>query len=139
MNGLKSYALYFAWVIALCGLLISLYFGELLRYEPCHLCWYQRIFLFPLVILLGMGTYREDYNSAIYGIALAILGGLFALYQIVETYIPALRVQALCGEKSSCTESVFLLFGWISFPILSLAGFALIAMLLGMVCVRSKP
>ena len=127
---LAKYPLYLAWVISLAGLLISLYVGEGLKMEPCHLCWYQRIFLFPLAILLGIATFREDNNFAFYAFVMACLGGFFAVYQVLQQHIPALKASVLCGTHSDCSETVFQLFGFLTFPLLSAVGFAMIATLL---------
>ena len=130
MSSFKTYALYFAWVISLAGLVLSLYFGELLRFEPCRLCWYQRIFLFPLAILLGLASYREDKGFVPYALVLSFLGGLFALYQVLELYIPAVRTPALCGYTTDCSTQTFELWGFLTFPLLSFVGFISIFVLL---------
>lgn len=131
MNWLKTYALYFAWVISLIGLLASLYFGEMLHYEPCRLCWYQRIFFFPLAFILGIAAYRQDRQIVIYTLPLVALGALFALYQVLEGFIPALSAPALCGRKSDCSAHILTLFGgWVTLPMLSLLGFVVVGGLL---------
>ena len=84
MNFLRSFGLYLAWVIALAGALLSLYFSELNHIEPCRYCWYQRVALFPLAIQLGIFTYRGDTNAALYGIPLCFVGFLAALIQSVD-------------------------------------------------------
>ncbi len=127
---MRRWALYFAWVVTLIGLFVSLYFGEILKVEPCRLCWYQRCCLFPLTILLGIATYRDDRNFIPYGMVLAFLGCGFAIYQWLETTFPSLRTAAICGYVNDCTESVFMLFGFMTLPIMSATGFALIFLLL---------
>ncbi|MBS0626135.1 MAG: disulfide bond formation protein B [Verrucomicrobia bacterium] len=123
MRFLRSYALYLAWVVSLLGLLMSLYFGEMLRFEPCRLCWYQRICLFPLALILGIGAYKEDSRIASYALPLAAIGGLFAFYQLLEIYIPVLRSPALCGYTSDCADRTHDLWGVAALPLLSLLGF----------------
>lgn len=130
MRWLKSYALYFAWVIALSGTMLSLYFGELLRYEPCRLCWYQRIFLFPLAIILGIGAYRQEGRISSYALPLCLLGGAFSLYQVLEIYVPSVRTPALCGYINECSNTLFELWGFITFPLISLVGFVAMIVLL---------
>jgi disulfide bond formation protein DsbB len=128
MTWVRSYALYLAWTIALAGVAISLYFGEVLQVEPCRLCWYQRIALFPLALFLGIATYKNDAKLAIYATPFVILGGLFALYQTALLYFPALEIDALCG--SSHCAPVFSFFGFLTFPLLSLIGFGAIGLFL---------
>lgn len=130
MQRLFYISLYFAWVVSLTGFLTSLYFGEVLSLEPCRLCWYQRASLFPLALLLGIATYRNDRTMAGYCIPLSLIGMSFALYQILEQYFPSLQNTVLCDHSVSCRESVFTLFGFMTFPMVSAMGFFLIFMFL---------
>src|SRR5258708_1453446 len=116
MKLLHKYALYLAWIIALVGFFVSLYFGEVSGKEPCHLCWYQRVALFPIVLLLGNATYKEDRHIVVYAMPLVILGGLFALYQIVGVWFPFLQGHAVCGYTDECADPVFKLFGFLTLP-----------------------
>lgn len=137
MIWLRKYALYFAWLLSLSGFFLSLYVSALLNYEPCPLCWYQRIALFPLAVLLGIAVYRDDRSFALYALVLAAIGEFFALYQIFERYIPALQALPLC-RNSGCHEPVFLWFGFFTFPIVSAIGFALIGIFLLIARKRSR-
>jgi disulfide bond formation protein DsbB len=130
MKMIRSYALYVAWVIALSGLLISFYFEEVLGKEPCPLCWYQRIGLFPLVILLGIASYRNDRNIAIYATPLALLGAAFALLQVMLQSFPDNFGGVVCKEGTECLTPVFKLFGFFTFPMFSALGFFAIAFFL---------
>jgi disulfide bond formation protein DsbB len=71
-----------AWVAALIATIGSLYFSEVLHYIPCTLCWYQRIFMYPLAIILGMAFYRNDNDIAKYTLPLSIIGMLISGYHI---------------------------------------------------------
>lgn len=127
MNFLRSFGLYLAWVIALAGALLSLYFSELNHIEPCRYCWYQRVALFPLAIQLGIFTYRGDTNAALYGIPLCFVGFLAALIQSVDLM---LDIHGLCGSTFPCDKEMIYLFDLIPFCWLSGIGFFLIAFLL---------
>lgn len=109
--------LYVAWVVALVGLFASLFYGEVLQMEPCRLCWYQRIGLFPLALFLGIAWYKNDQKIALYSIPLVAFGGFFSLYQSATQLFPVLQITALCGEGSPCTLAGYL-------PYLSFLGFA---------------
>lgn len=135
---IKNHALYLAWLIALVGLLCSVFFGELLHHEPCRLCWYQRVCLFPLVLILGIGAYKEDAKITVYALPLALLGMLFALYQVLGIFLPSLSTPALCGYKSECSEQLVELWGFLSFPLVSLIGFFLIFLFLWIARSSSK-
>lgn len=130
MKGYKGYFLYFAWVIAFSGAILSFYFGEIQEIEPCHLCWYQRMALFPLVVLLGIAAYRDDRAIVLYALPFSFIGLFFALYQVIEPYVPFLQSEALCGRRGDCQDPVFLLFGVLSLPILSGLGFLAISFFL---------
>ena len=119
----KNNRLYVAWVIALVALFGSLFYGEVLQMEPCRLCWYQRIGMFPLALFLGIAWYKDDYKIALYSVPLVALGGLFALYQSASQLFPVLQITVFCGEGTPCTLASYA-------PYLSFLGFASIASLI---------
>jgi disulfide bond formation protein DsbB len=123
MTWLRNHTLYAAWVISLCALLGSLYYGEVLDMEPCRLCWYQRIGMFPLPLFLGIATFRDDHRIAYYCLPLVAFGGLFAIYQSLVQIFPALHHAALCGHSSYCTVAS-------PIPFLSALSFISIALLI---------
>lgn len=135
---IKNHALYMAWLIALIGLLCSVFFGELLHHEPCRLCWYQRVCLFPLVLILGIAAYKEDARIIVYAMPLALLGIFFALYQVLGIFIPKMSTPALCGYKINCSEQLMEFWGFLSFPLISLIGFLLIFFFLRLARSSSK-
>lgn len=126
----QRFGLYFAWVAALFGSLMSLFFSEVLAFQPCNLCWYQRICLFPLAVQLGIATYRSDRSFIRYALPLCGIGALFAAYQTAEQLIPGFSPIDLCGAGPRCDEDPLMLFGIFSIAMLSLAGFVTIAVLL---------
>ena len=75
-------ALGLAWTIALTASLAVLFIGEVLGQTPCVLCWFQRAFMFPLAIVLGLGLWWQDPRVGRYGVALALGGAAVALYHI---------------------------------------------------------
>jgi disulfide bond formation protein DsbB len=123
----EGMSLYFAWAVALAGFCLCVFFGEVLQYEPCPLCWYQRIALFPLVLILGIAAFRNDARIIPYALPLSIIGALFALFQIFERHFPSLQKTGVCNLGEACSETVFLLFGFLDLPTLSAMGFALIS------------
>ncbi|MCH9610003.1 MAG: disulfide formation protein [Chlamydiales bacterium] len=135
---ITKYGLYFAWLLAAIGTLISLYFSEVKMMEPCHLCWYQRICLFPLVILLGIAAYRGFLGIASYALPLAALGFMLALYQVMMQEIPGWNPIDICGGGPSCDDGITVL-GPITIPMLSMACFGVISALLSLVWYRSCP
>lgn len=127
---MRRYGLFWAWLIAALGTLISLYWSEGLHLEPCHLCWYQRICLFPLVIILWIAGVRGFIGIVPYVLPQVLLGAFIALYQIGIQEIPGWEPIHLCGAGPSCAEKLDIGLGPITIPMLSLAGFVLIALFL---------
>lgn len=72
-------ALYLAWLIALVSTLGALFIGEVMGKTPCVLCWYQRIAMFPLALILGIAVFLSDFSVRRYVLPLATIGGLIAL------------------------------------------------------------
>jgi disulfide bond formation protein DsbB len=138
-NVIKKYGLYTAWLIATCGMLLSLYFSDVKHYEPCHLCWYQRICLFPLSLLLGIAIYRGFLGIALYAIPQALFGLLLALYQIAIQEIPGWNPIDMCGAGPNCTEKIMIGLGPITIPMLSAVGFFTIALILITIAISDLP
>lgn len=126
----KRFALFFAWLISLSALLISLYSSEIQNIPVCHLCWYQRIFLYPLALILGLALFRDDLKIYIYTLPLSLLAALFALYQYLQQRFPNFGPISFCSTGPSCRDIHLQLFGFITFPLLSLVAALLISGLL---------
>src|SRR3990167_4327207 len=126
----KRFALFFAWVISLTALLITLYSSEIRNIPVCHLCWYQRIMLYPLAILLGIAIFRDDLKIYIYALPLSLIGALFAFYQYLLQMFPKFAPISFCSTGPSCSDIHLQIFGFITFPLLSLIAALLISALL---------
>jgi disulfide bond formation protein DsbB len=122
--------IFICWIIASVSTLGSLFFSEIMEFAPCALCWYQRIFMFPLVILLLVGLFPFDKNVIKYALPLALAGWGFALYHylLYSGYIPE-SIQP-CSQGVSCSETYLDLFGFLTIPMLSLISFSVLVTLL---------
>lgn len=134
MKLLKKYSLYFAWVVSVIATGGSLYLSEILLFNPCYLCWWQRIFMYPFVILLGIATFRHDHKFKVYALPLSIIGGSISLYHYLLQKVTFLQdVQGSCGEVS-CIVDPLNTFYWIpeaiTVPLLALIAFVLITIFL---------
>lgn len=127
---LKHSFLYFAWLIALIGFCFSIFYGEILGNPPCLLCWYQRIALFPLVILLGIAVYRGESMIIPYVLPIVVLGALVAVFHLLQPYVPLLQKAKVCSSEVPCSHAIFTIFGVSGLPLLSAIGFFLIALIL---------
>ena len=123
--------LFLGWLLVSVSTTISLFFSSVLEYEPCVLCWYQRICLFPMVFILAAGLFPTfDKNVIKYALPLSIAGGLTAFYHtlLYAGIIPE-SIQP-CSKGVSCTEKYIELFGFVSIPMLSFLAFSAIVVLL---------
>lgn len=117
---------YIAWIQAWIATLGSLFFSEVMHFTPCPLCWYQRIFMYPLVFILSVGIARKDKNLPYYVLPLSAGGWTIALYHNLLYYgwIPNL---VKCEQGVSCTTRFFAWYGFITIPLLSLIAFTVIS------------
>ena len=122
--------LFLCWLIVTISTLGSLFFSEIMQFAPCILCWYQRIFLFPLVLILATGLFSGDKGVTRYALPLAAAGWFVALYHnlLYSGIIPE-SIQP-CSRGVSCTEDYISLFGFLTIPMLSLLSFSAILALL---------
>lgn len=119
--------LFTAWLVALAAALGVLFVGEVLGQAPCYLCWHQRAFMFPLAVILGIATWRDDSGVAVYALPLALMGGLIAAIHLLLYWNILPRAIEPCGSGPSCTGGNMAIFGSIPLPLLSLLAFTLIA------------
>jgi disulfide bond formation protein DsbB len=122
--------LFLCWLLVSASTLGSLFFSNVMEFAPCVLCWYQRICLFPLVIILAAGLFPFDKSVVKYALPLVIVGWLTSLYHtlLYAGIIPE-NIQP-CTQGVSCTEEYIDLFGFLTIPMLSLLAFSTILALL---------
>lgn len=121
---------FISWVIALGAVIGSMGLSEILNLKPCALCWYQRIFMFPLAFVLGVGVYRKDNNSAYYALPLSIVGLVIAFYHTLLQWGIIKEVITTCSIDSSCAEPQINWFGFITIPFMSFLAFTVLTVLL---------
>ena len=119
-----------AWLVAASSTLASLFFSEVMGLIPCELCWYQRIFIFPLAVVLLVGLFPLERRVVNYALPLTVIGLLITLYHclLYFGYIPE-NLQP-CSQGVSCADDSMVLFGFLPIPLLSLAAFSTILALL---------
>jgi disulfide bond formation protein DsbB len=126
----KTNGLLLAFIISLVATCGSLFFSETAKYPPCELCWFQRIFIYPQVIILGLAVYKKDLKIIPYSLALSIIGLLISAYHNYIYYLSAITPITSCKPGVSCTTKYFATFGYITIPMMAFTGFILIISLL---------
>ncbi|WP_338451299.1 disulfide oxidoreductase [Niallia oryzisoli] len=118
--------LFIAWAASVIAMFGSLYFSEIRQFEPCKLCWYQRIVMYPFTILLGIAYVKRDYKIALYSMVLSAIGGSISIYHYSLQKLSFLAdIAPACG-RIPCTSQYINWFGFISIPLLALTAFTII-------------
>jgi len=122
---LEAHGLYLALLAAWIATLGSLYFSEVMHFVPCRLCWFQRIFMYPLAILVPIGLLRRDRGLPVYVLPLAVSGIAVSSYHLlVERGF--IRESTACRVTVSCALRWINWFGFITIPLLAFTAFAII-------------
>lgn len=129
---------YAAWTLALLSAAGSLFFSEVMDLPPCVLCWYQRIAMYPLVLIIGIGIAVDDAKWKVYALPLALIGLAISVYHnlIYYGFIPESLTP--CTEGVSCSERQIEWFGFITIPLMGLIAFLLISALIGFYRAKQK-
>ncbi len=128
-DGLTPFALHAAWIVSVLAMLGSLYLSQIAGLTPCEFCWFQRICMYPLTLLLGIAAFRGDIAIAKrYLLTMSIVGAGLAIYHYQLEHIAG--EPTACSVSAPCNSAAFNIFGFISIPFLSMAAFLLITTLL---------
>ena len=130
MNRLTKYAPYLAWAVAALSTAGSLFFSDILHYVPCALCWWGRIFMYPLVIIIGIGILRRERHWIPYALPLTLAGTGLALYHSLLQWGIIPEIIKPCVISVPCTTKYINLLGFITIPFLELLAFLTIAVCL---------
>lgn len=123
-------SLWLATLVAGMSMAGSLYFSEIANLVPCRLCWYQRIAMYPLVVILLVAAFRRDRGVRFYAVPLAVIGALISGYHYLIEWFPELESDGVCSVDMPCTFVWFRRLGFITIPFMALCGFlAVIALL----------
>ena len=122
--------LYLAWLTAIAATAGSLYFSEVRMFVPCALCWWQRIFMYPLVVVLGVATFRQDHQAWRTALPLSLVGLGTAGYHVLLQKVPGLAAPASCAAGVPCDLQYINWFGFVTIPVLAAVAFAIITLAL---------
>ncbi len=118
------------WLVATSSTLGALFFSEVMGLPPCVLCWYQRIFIFPLVLLLPVGLFPFDPKIVRYALPLSAVGWSIAFFHVLLTYGLIPESIKPCTQGVPCGTNPIEWFGFVNIPLLSFAAFSIITALL---------
>ncbi|MEM4397384.1 MAG: disulfide bond formation protein B [Candidatus Woesearchaeota archaeon] len=128
--------LFFAFLVSLFAVLGSLSFSEILKLEPCKLCWLQRIFFYPLVIFLGLPLFFKKFRNDLkvlkkYILIMALMGSLFSAYHyFIQVYGSFFKMNFVCDINGVSCSIAYFQFGYITIPLMALTGFLIIIVFL---------
>ena len=130
--------LFVGWLLAVVSTVGSLFFSEVMDYVPCVLCWYQRIPMYALAVILGIALVTQDVNVVKYAQPLALIGVALAAFHclLYLGYVPK-GIQP-CSQDIPCSEVKLQVWGFLTIPLMSLAAFLAIVFVLFLLK-RSKP
>lgn len=135
---IEENGLILAWLMAVIATMGSLFFSEVAKYDPCVLCWYQRILMYPLVLILGLAILKKDKNILPYMLVMSLMGLIIALYHYYVQVSGAEIVPcSVSGYSASCTQQFVLRYGYVTIVSMSATAFALISSI-GMVMVGKR-
>lgn len=118
--------LHLSWAIALVAMLGSLYFSEVKGYMPCKLCWYQRILMYPQVLILGIAAARKQ-QMYMYVLPMTLLGACISLYHYLMEKTDWIKSNSFSCGIVPCDAEYINWFGFVTIPFLALTGFVLIS------------
>ncbi|HUD18982.1 MAG TPA: disulfide bond formation protein B [Patescibacteria group bacterium] len=121
---IAPYARILGFLLALSAMAGSLFYSEIAKYPPCFLCWWQRIFMYPQVLLIAMGIMKDDKKVADYTIAMSIIGFVISVYQYYIQMGGGQLFQCDLNGGVSCTQHFPLEFGYVTLPMMGLTAFA---------------
>jgi disulfide bond formation protein DsbB len=134
---LSRQAVWLAWGVAAVATIGSLYFSEIADYLPCRLCWYQRIAMYPLAVVLLVGALLRDRRVTLYAAAFPLIGAAISIYHIYIEVNPEAE-SAACRAGVPCSTRWIDEFGYVTIPVMALSGFVLIGALLVLAAIAGK-
>jgi len=127
-----------AFVVAGTATLGSLFFSEVMQLPPCTLCWYQRVFMYPLVVIFGVSYVIQDRRSLFYSAPLIVVGWGTATYHLLLYYQIIPESFAPCVQGVSCTSRQIEWWGFVTIPLLSFLAFTALLFLCWTMALTNK-
>lgn len=113
-------ALVLALSVSLVAVMGSLFYSEVRGFEPCVLCWWQRVFLYPLPVIFGIALWKKDNQAFLYAVPLVVLAGLVAIYQYYAAFLGGTSLLSCTDAGGACSKVYVMAFGYITIELMSL-------------------
>lgn len=121
---IKAYGIEFSLILTITAIVSSLYYSNIVGFEPCTLCWYQRIFIYPQAILLVVALFRKEKTIIPYSITLAVISSLISAYhylvQRITDFNSQVSLATPCTLAGNCTSKFVFEYGYITIPMMAL-------------------
>jgi disulfide bond formation protein DsbB len=130
MDFIRKHGVKLAFVVTAIAVLGSLSYSDILGYEPCKLCWYQRIFMYPQLIILGIALYAKDRRAPFYATVLSLIGIPIAM---IHYFVQRGMLDVGCstvGYSVSCAKVFTMNLGYITIPLMAFTAFLMNALFL---------
>lgn len=128
ISEIKTNLLFAQFVISVASIFGSLFFSEIMKFPPCDLCWYQRIFIYPVALIILTGMYLKSKETIKFVTPFITFGLLAAIYHNL-VYYKIIQVIVPCAESAPCTAQQLNYLGFITIPLLSLVAFIMLMIL----------
>lgn len=126
----RTWGLWIAFALSFSASAMTLFYSEVLGFPPCPLCWWQRVFLYPQVVLFALAIWKGERRVIDYSIALSILGLGVALYHHMLQILPSGTLPCPAEGTVSCAQRLIFEFGYITFPFMAVSAFAFLLALM---------
>jgi disulfide bond formation protein DsbB len=131
-------SLLLAWIVSVVTTAGSLWFSEHFHFLPCELCWYQRILMYPLVVILGVGWFRRDRAVWMTALPFLVIGPVVSLYHWLVERVPSFAEGTSCSIDAPCSAPYFEKLGFVTLAWMALSSFLLIGSLLAFYVTASR-
>ncbi len=138
MNKRQETFLFVIWAQSVVATLGSLFYSEIMKFVPCELCWYQRILMYPLVIIYGYALYKKDIRYAFPGLILSTIGVFVSTYHYLIQKVPSMQEAGGACGVIPCNTTYVNFFGFATIPFQAMIAFLVITVIHIIVIVQQR-
>jgi disulfide bond formation protein DsbB len=133
----KKYSLYFVAFLGIMSIVGSLTYSEFVKFDPCKLCWVQRIFLYPTAFIALLAIWRRDTGALWYTLVLSVIGACFSLYHYMIQIVPvSSALPCSATGEGGCGGFYVIEMGYITIPMMALT-LSMFIILLSIIGIRN--